>query len=353
MVAGYLSAPTGLGEGARRMIEAMRAQGLAPVAADLTGAHRQGAAPPLLRVPRGPGTIVLHVNGPMLPWGLLALGRAAVAGKRLIANWAWELPVLPRDWHRGYDACHRVWAPSRYCADVFARPGFPPPAVVPYALPRPDPAPLGRDAFGLATDAFVTLSVFDATSSLARKNPLGSIAAHVLAFGDDPRHVLLLKTHGAARAGPSWEIVTRAAAAHPNIRVLDTLLPRRELWALFRCCDVLLSLHRAEGFGFAVAEAMALGRPVVATGWSGNLDFMSGPGCSAVPYTLVQAHDPQGTYDLPGARWAEPDLERAADALRRTMADPLSRNPAPVHFEPPDYRIFLSPHGLASSQDGG
>ena len=352
VVAGYLSAPSGLGEGARRMLDAMREQGLAPIPADLTGAHRQGAPVPLPDIPPGPGTIVLHVNGPMLPWGLLALGGSAVAGKRLIANWAWELPVLPRDWDRGYRALHRVWAPSRFCAEVFARPGFPPPQVVPYPLPLPDPAPLGRDAFGLSADAFVTLCAFDATSSLARKNPLGAMEAHALAFGDDPARVLLLKTHGSALAGSSWVEVARAAAARPNVRVLDAVLPRRELWALFRCCDAVLSLHRAEGFGFALAEALALGRPVVATGWSGNLDFMSGPGCFAVPCALVPARDPQGTYDVPGACWAEPDLAAAAAALRRVAADPAMRNLAPRHFAPPDYRSLLHPPGLASGRTG-
>lgn len=356
-VAGYLGAATGLGEGARMMLRAMNGAGLGAVGIDLTAAQRQG--PPLPEresagghllpgaVPEGPGTIVLHVNGPMLPWALLALGRRAVAGKRLIAYWAWELPELPADWRRGYGACHRIWAPSRFCAEVFARPmagrpGFPAPLVVPHPPPEPDPSPLGRANFGLPEGAFVGLSIFDATSSLWRKNPMAAIEAHRLAFGDSPEHVLVLKTHGTARAGAAWEEVARAAAARPNVRVLDAALPRRDLWALTSCCDVLVSLHRAEGYGLAIAEAMALGRPVVATGWSGNVDFMTGPGCFAVPWRLVPALDPQATYALSGAMWAEADLGAAAAALRQVAGDPALRGLPPARLPVPDYRAALA-----------
>ena len=341
VVAGYLNAQTGLGVGARRMLAAMREDGLDPIAADLTGAHRQGPPGPPIAIPPGPGTIILHVNGPMLPWALLALGRRAVAGKRIVAYWAWELPALPRDWRRGYGACHRIWAPSRFCAEVFARPGHPPPLVVPHPPPVPAPSARDRAGFGLPARAFVTLALFDATSSLARKNPLGAIEAHRRAFGDSPDHLLVLKTHGTDHAGLPWAEVARAAAARPNVRVLDADLSRPDLWALTACADVLLSLHRAEGYGLAIAEAMAVGRPVVATGWSGNMDFMQGPGCHAVPWALVPARDPQGTYDMPEARWADPDLDEAAAALRRIAGDPALRRPPPVLLPPPGYRAAL------------
>ncbi|MFH5925522.1 glycosyltransferase [Roseomonas sp. SXEYE002] len=344
IVAGYHTATTGLGAGARRMLAAMRADGLDAIAADLTAAHRQEGwdreAPPMA-VPPGPGTIILHVNGPMLPWALLALGRRAVAGKRLIAYWAWELPVLPADWKRGYAACHRIWAPSRFCAEAFSRPGHPPPLVVPHPPPVPDPAPLSRADFGLPDDAFVTLLVFDATSSLARKNPLGAIEAHRRAFGDDPGHVLVIKTHGTAFAGPGWTAVAEAAAERRNVRVMDAAMPRADLWALMAASDVLLSLHRSEGYGFAIAEMMELGRPVIATGWSGNTDFMLGPGCHAIGWRMIPARDPQGIYDMPEACWADPNLEEAAMVLRRIVGNPALRRPSPVHLPRPDYRAAL------------
>lgn len=340
-VAGYFNAPTGLGAATRRLAGGLRDQGLEVAEADLTGALRQGPAGPPARVAPGAGTLLVHVNGPMLPWALLSLGRGAVAGKRVIGVWNWELPVLPRDWDRGFAACHAIWAGTEFVAGACRRPGGPPVSVVPYPLPRPAPSPLGRADFGLPEEAFVTLAVFDATSSLARKNPLGAIEAHSRAFGDDPRHLLLLKTHGTGHAGPGWAEVAAAAAAHGNVRVLDRSLPRGDLWALMAASDVLLSLHRSEGFGFAIAEMMELGRPVVATGWSGNVDFMQGPGCHPVGWRLVPAQDPQGTYDMPAARWAEPDLDEAAAALRRIAAEASLRRPPPIRFPAPDYRAAL------------
>jgi len=264
--------------------------------------------------------------------------------------WNWELPALPPDWDRGFRACHAIWAGTEFVAAACRRPGGPPVRVVPYPLPDPAPSALGRADFGLPESAFVTLAVFDATSSLARKNPLGAIEAHRLAFGEDPARILVLKTHGTAQAGPGWAAVAGMAAALPNVRLLDATLPRGDLWALMAASDALLSLHRSEGYGFAIAEMMALGRPVVATGWSGNVDFMRGPGCHPVGWHLVPARDPQRTYDMPSTDWADPDPAEAAAALRRIAAEPGLRRPPPVRFAPPDYRAaleFPAPHPSA------
>jgi len=347
ILAGYLSAPTGLGEGARRMLAAMREQGLAVLPADLSWAHRQAPRHPPPVLPEGPGTIVIHVNGPMLPWGLFALGRRVVAGKRIIAYWAWELPALPRDWLRGLRFAHEIWAPSTFCLRAMSRPGAPPLRLMPHPVPVPVPvlappsAAKTRETFGLPADAFVSLCFFDAGSSLARKNPMGAIEAHRRAFGDRPDRILLLKTHGTATAGESWHRLAALAASRPNVRILDADLPDAERWALMAVADLVVSLHRAEGFGFAIAEAMALGRPVVATAWSGNLDFMAGPGVHPVPAGLVPARDPQATYEFPGMSWADPDLDAAALAMRRIADAPALRRPPPVAFPAPDYAAAL------------
>jgi glycosyltransferase involved in cell wall biosynthesis len=346
-VAGYFSAATGLGAATRRLAAGLRESGLQPLEVDLTGPLRQrtgpeGARPPV-PVPAGPGTLLVHVNGFMLPWALKVLGKRAVRGKRVIAVWNWELPVLPADWHRGFACCHEIWVGAEFVAQACrAAPGCPPVRVVPYPiLPRPEPSALTRADFGLPEDAFVTLALFDATSSLARKNPLGAIAAHHAAFGDRADRILVIKTHATGDAGPGWAEVARAAGAHPNIRIMDQHLPRAGLWALVAAADCMLSLHRSEGYGFAIAEAMALGRAVIATGWSGNMDFMTGPGAFAVPYRLVPAHDPQEIYDIPGASWAEPDIAAAAGLLRALADQPF--HPPPALIPVPDYPSLLLP----------
>ncbi|WP_245185781.1 glycosyltransferase [Falsiroseomonas frigidaquae] len=351
--AGYFGALSGLGTAARRLQAGLVARGLDAAMADLTQPLRQGpvsqgsagqdigAAPP--EAAPGPGTLLVHVNGPMLPWALAVLGRQAVAGKRVIAVWNWELPVLPADWARGFECCHEIWAGSHFTAAAFGN--RVPVRVVPYPVQPASPAALDRAGLGLPEHAFITLQIFDAASSIARKNPAASIAAHHQAFGDDPNHLLLLKVHNTARAGEAWREVAALAAARPNVRVLDAAMAEAELSALMLASDVLLSLHRAEGFGFTLAEALALGRPVVATGWSGNLDFMDAPGAHAVPFRLCPAADLQDTYDVPGAEWAEPDIAAAAALLRRIAADPALRRPPPRAFPPPDYGALLRPSG--------
>ncbi|MBU8544284.1 MULTISPECIES: glycosyltransferase [Roseomonadaceae] len=344
--AGYFSAMSGLGTAARRLQSGLVARGLDASPADLTLALRQGpvqgvavASPD---VAPGPGTLLVHVNGPMLPWALAVLGRQAVAGKRVIAVWNWELPVLPADWQRGFACCHEIWAASRFTAAAFG--DRVPVRVVPYPVQPVAPRAMDRAAFGLPAEAFIALQIFDAASSIARKNPAASIAAHWAAFGDDPNHLLVLKVHNTARAGEAWHEVAQMAATRPNVRVLDAPMAEGELSALILACDVLLSLHRAEGFGFTMAEALALGRPVVATAWSGNLDFMDAPGAHQVPCRLVPAADLQATYDIPGANWAEPDIGMAARLLRDIAADPALRRPPPQDFPPPDYRALLPGH---------
>lgn len=344
-VAGYFGAASGLGSATRRLYDGLCTAGLTPLQADLTGPLRQGPWGAPLVVPTGAGTLIVHVNGPMLPWALLAIGRRAVANKRVIAVWNWELPLLPRDWERGLQACHRIWVPSRFTAQACTRLGGPPVTVVPYPQPPPRPSALRRTDFGLPEDAFIGLQVFDAASSLARKNPLAAIAAHRAAFGNSSDHLLVLKAHNAARAGRAWAEVVAAAAATPNVRLIDQHMPRDDLSALMAAADVIVSLHRAEGYGFVIAEAMALGKPVVATGWSGNVDFMAGPGSYPVPWRLVPARDPQTTYELPQMEWAEPDIAAAAAMLEAIALEPSRRRPPPVTFPLPDYAALLDGTG--------
>ena len=293
--------------------------------ADLTGALRQGPPGPRAQVPPGPGTLVVHVNGPMLPWALRALGGSAVRGKRVLAFWNWELPRLPADWTRGYRFAHGILAATRFVADAVGRPGGPPVQVVAYPVPEPDPAPMTRAGLGLPQDALLFLLVFDAASSVERKNPLGAVRAHRAAFGDRADRVLLLKTYNTGMGGAAWREVVAACAGAPNIRIIDAEMSRAEVWGLMRLCDAFVSLHRAEGVGLSLLEAMRLARPVIATGWSGNMDFMDAESALLVGCRMVPARDGRGTYGAARADWAEPDAAEAAAGLRRLAQDAALR----------------------------
>lgn len=317
-VAGYFQASSGLAEGARRLSDMLEAAGRTVHRADLSYALRQGTdtKPCKIEVPHGPGVLILHVNGDLLPWAMAAIGRQAISKKHLIGFWNWELPVLPNGWLPGLRFVHRVWAPSDFVAEAVRARTHLPVQIVPYHVPAPSPAPLGREAFNLPADAFIMMSVFDASSSVERKNPLGAVRAHKAAFGDRPDRILVLKTYRTRDGGAAWRAVAAEASGAANIRIIDALMTREEVWALIRCADALISLHRAEGVGLALAEAMRLGVPVIATGWSGNLDFMDTSCALLIESKMTAAKDEAGVYSVPGAVWAEPDTAAAAEAMR-------------------------------------
>jgi glycosyltransferase involved in cell wall biosynthesis len=161
--------------------------------------------------------------------------------------------------------------------------------------------------------------VFHLGSGFVRKNPMAAIAAFRRAFGDAPDRVMAIKLvdNGAHRARHELEAAISGVA---NIRLIEGMLPHADMAGLIDASDIVISLHRSEGFGLVLAQAMALGKPVVATGWSGNLDFMNEGNSALVSCSLVPVRDPDGAFDACDQEWAEPDIDHAADWLRR-LAD--------------------------------
>jgi glycosyltransferase involved in cell wall biosynthesis len=326
-VAGQLTTASGLGEGARLALQALQAEGFDVRAADVSPAFDQSdltvSLPPPPRPGEG-GALIAHVNGPYLPFALRCLGAGAVRGRRVIGYWAWELPRLPDDWRHGFPFVHEVWVPSRFTADAVAAAGLPV-RVVPHPLPEPGPAAYGRAHFDLPDDAFVAVSFFHMGSSFVRKNPVAAIAAFRQAFGDDPGKILLVKVSEATLEPAALAGLQNAVAGAANIRIIDRKMPRDEVDSLIAAADAAISLHRAEGFGLVPAEAMARGKAVVATGWSGNLDFMTADNSLLIGWKPVPALDPQSTYQCPDQCWADADVGEAAAALRRLADAPTWR----------------------------
>jgi len=262
-----------------------------------------------------------------MPLALARLGRGTARGRRIVGAWAWELPDLPRTWISNAAYAHEAWTPSRFAATALekALPGRVRVVTPPLAVAPPVPARLGRDAFGLPEDAIVVLTAFDLASSFARKNPLAAIAAFQAAFGARPDRILLLKIANPGHFPADFARVAAEVAGAGNIRLFTATLPDADNFALTACADIVLSLHRSEGFGLILAEAMLLGIPVIATAWSGNMDFMDAASAGLVRARLVPAVDPRGTYDLPASHWAHPDLAEATAALAGLAADPIAR----------------------------
>jgi glycosyltransferase involved in cell wall biosynthesis len=283
-----------------------------------------GESMPAFDMPPPGIPLILHVNPPMLPAALLRLPRGVLKGRRIVGYFAWELPTIPPNWHPGAAFVHDIWVPSRFTAaalEVLA-PGRVRVVPHPVAVRPPVPSRLARADFSLPDGGFVVLTSFSLASSFERKNPLAAVAAFRAAFGDRPDRILVVKVTHAALWPDDLARLRAAIAGAPNIRLETRLLSEADNFALTACVDCVLSLHRSEGFGLVPAEAMSLGRPVVATGWSGTTDFLDDESGVPVPYRLVPARDPRGVFEAPGAVWAEADVGAAAVALRDLAASP-------------------------------
>jgi SAM-dependent methyltransferase len=197
-----------------------------------------------------------------------------------------------------------------------------------------------REDLGLP-GGFVFLFVFDYHSVFERKNPLGLVEAFEQAFPEDSGASLVLKSINSEQHAEEHERLLQAAEGHPDIYVIDRYVTAAEKNAMFASCDCYVSLHRSEGFGNTLAEAMYLGKPVIATGYSGNMDFMTPQNSYPVDYDLRPVGDDAGPYP-PTGEWAEPDIGHASALMRHVFehreeaekrgsraADDLRRNHSP------------------------
>ncbi len=237
----------------------------------------------------------------------------------------WELEGTPRHWGRALQRVHEIWAPTRFVAEAFRKIYDGPITIVPPSIGVEVDAHHDRHHFGLEAGRFTFLFTFDYNSWPTRKNPTAVLDAFARAF---PRHEnvgLVIKSTGVPEHSPRTRArVAEAAARDPRIRVIDETLSRAEVISLIRQTDCYVSLHRAEGFGLGMAEAMALGKPVVGTDYSGNVDFLTPESGFPVPYDLRPLRE--GEYAFTDHQvWAEPDVDAAAAILRQVYEEPELR----------------------------
>jgi glycosyltransferase involved in cell wall biosynthesis len=240
----------------------------------------------------------------------------------------WELPLVPRKWEPMLEGMDAVLAPTRFVQEACSR-AVPASRVLhyPQAVFIPGAAP-ARDAWGFARGVTVFLIAFDVGSDIARKNPVATIDAFQRAFPTERDVALVVKTKpypDVPRYQDQAQALRERVAGDPRIRVVDRELAYEELLRLYASCDAMVSLHRSEGLGLHLMEAMSLGRPVVATGWSGNTDFMTQENSLLVGHRLVPVQTEHPDY-LPevgreGQVWAEPDPGDAVEALRLLHRD--------------------------------
>ncbi|MDQ6797968.1 MAG: glycosyltransferase [Actinomycetota bacterium] len=253
--------------------------------------------------------------------------------RHVVAWWYWEAATLPSFARNQVARVDEIWASSRFVQSTFGAATESPVSLLPCVVEAPMPPDGSRRDFGLPDDAVLFLFTFDANSSDARKNPWGLIEAFGRAFDAAERAGqarLVLKVQNLA-GHPLERPLTQALDAVDGI-LLDGELSRSEMNVLLGSVDVYASLHRAEGFGLGMAEAMFLGKPVIATAYSGNVDFTAGDNSCPVGYRLrpIELADHRyrplaaGVYE-PGLLWADPDLDQAGRWMRFLFEHPEAR----------------------------
>lgn len=249
------------------------------------------------------------------------------ATERMIGYWFWELEDVPRAMRQAIALVDEIWAGTRFVADAFASVAEVPVRHVPIPVPAPHTSGRRRSDFAALAavgERTMFLVAFDHFSITERKNPIGAIRAFRQAFAPDEGPVLVIKSMNGTDRWPHHQQVVAAAHGRPDIVVWDEHLTRPDQMALVAAADCLVSLHRSEGLGLHLAEAMWLGTPTIATRYSGNLDFQDDECALLIDAGRVHVTDGQGVYPET-ALWADPDLEQAATAMRRIVDEPALR----------------------------
>lgn len=321
---GYFRAHLGVGEAARGYLRALASQQLPLSLIDVSDQSNSECGDyefvaRLAAASGGPTSNVeiIHVNADQFP-RILAHCGSRLGSKLRIAIWAWETDDFPDEWLGQLNSVDEVWVGSRFMADAIGAKAKCPVLVVPHVVDVPAPA-FDRSALGLSGSDFVFLMQFDVLSNTYRKNPEAAISAFKAAFPDQMDVKLVVKTVNGAR-DPARLQRLQALADDPRVVFWDEVLDDRRRFALLAAADCYVSLHRAEGFGLSLAESMAYGKPVIATGWSGNLEFMNVSNSILIPYRLEPLAFDEPPYRA-GTVWAEADAVAAAAAMRRVFTD--------------------------------
>jgi cyclopropane fatty-acyl-phospholipid synthase-like methyltransferase len=317
-LAGYFASEKGVGEAGRAAARALEASSIPYVLNNVTDSGSANIDSALSSfTDDNPYSInLIHVNADQVPIFAAVKGDEYFRGRYNIGCWFWELSQFPQEWYSSFQPFDEIWAASSFIQDSLARVSPVPVVRMPVAL-SPEPQiiqDLNRSEFKLPFDAFIFLFTFDLASVLERKNPLGLIKAFKLAFGDQSDAMLLLKVVH-SKSYPSELNLLKTACSNSNIRIFDRVLTRQEMNTLTSISDCFVSLHRSEGFGISIAEAMLLEKPVIVTAYSANMDFTTPANSFLVKYKLVEIDRDYGPYRK-GWVWADPDLEHAAQLMR-------------------------------------
>jgi glycosyltransferase involved in cell wall biosynthesis len=319
-IAGYFRSENGLGEGGRLLVATVEAAGVPYRTDTYAGPHsRQEHA----YTDRGAGAggydvNIACVNAEQMPRFAAQVGPGFFEGRYTIGTWFWETEEFPPRLRGALDFVDEVWMPSDFSRDSLRAVTDKPVITLPLPIvaPKIDPS-LGRGELGLP-EGFLFVYTFDLFSTARRKNPVGVVEAFKRAFKAGDGAALVLKSANGDKRREDLEELHDAAAGRPDITVIDDYVAAQRIDAIIAAADCYVSLHRAEGFGLGLAVAMSLGKPVIGTGYSGNLTFMDESNSFLVDWKRIKVGPGVPIYPA-NDHWADPDLDQAAQLMRRVF----------------------------------
>nr|WP_295679327.1 glycosyltransferase family 4 protein [uncultured Lachnoclostridium sp.] len=262
---------------------------------------------------------LVHINPRELGIALVKLDKGIWDKRYNIGFWLWELEEFPEEWIPFIDYFDEIWTPSEFISRSIRKCTKKPVITIPYSIETSIDKACGRQQFKLPEEQFLFLMMFDYNSVAERKNPVGMIEAFKRAFSPEKTNVGLVIKVTSANENDINDLRSKLFD-YKNIYFITSVLEKQKVNSLINCVDVVVSLHRAEGFGLVMAEAMSLGTPTIATNWSSNTEFMNNDVACMVDYKMIELSRDIGPFKK-GQRWADADIEQAADYMKRLVAD--------------------------------
>ena len=335
-VFGYVSARVGLGVTARNVILSLINRNFPVCVFDIDvglGRSKQECCfesitvQSLTELPHTINLFILDMQG---LWRFLSEHQDAIDQSRLnVALVLWELPVLPRHWKAALECFDVLLAPSQFIQNIFnAALSYVPTIYTEHPLFLPEGILGSRKRFSLPEDKLIFVTSFDPYSDSERKNPFAAVEAFKDVAKDEARAHLVIKVNDATGAGqhPVIADLNAYCLGHSAIQILTEKFSYMDILNLYASSDAFVSLHRAEGVGLGLMECMALGKPVIATAWSGNMSFMDQANSCLVGYHLVATNGSINIYKKKflgrETKWANPHVDEAAIWMKRLVADP-------------------------------
>ena len=258
---------------------------------------------------------IYHLNPPMLPPVIVQMGISSFKKTYNIGYWAWELEAIPAEWIKAIRYMNAIITPSDFTTQVIQRYTHDPVLTATHPVKLSPATAKMRTRLNIPDQAFLVSNIFSFGSAMERKNPMGLIAAFKQAFSGIDDAYLILKANAGSNS-PEQQALLNAISDHPTIRLVDQHWSRADVLGLIECSDLYASLHRSEGFGLTIAEAMLLHTPAMVTAWSGNMDFCNAENSFLVDSKPIKVNSTHPEFrEFNNITWADADIQQTTQLL--------------------------------------